>query len=313
MLGLYAVTRFLLEIIRTDEGSFAGTGLTISQNVSLGVLVCAVGLAWWTWRRPERGARAKSRAGTLGRGLLLVLAVCWGSSCGPREAAGPEPSGPGRSESTEAAPRAAGMDWDAQVQAIVAGTRQELVSAADTLTRTQLQQLATLTDLRRLSLAARLSDDQLEFLDALPQLESLRMEQAPVGDHGLQRIGRRPNLRFLNLPRARCTDAGLEQLAGAPELQLLRLHSPRMTDQGLIAITRLPRLRFLHLIDVPITDDGLAALYPLTQLESFYLDGSSVTEAGLSRLLEQLPNLHLHWNDGHLDSDPGAATHRHEN
>lgn len=34
---LYSVGRFLLEIIRTDEDSFLGTGLTVSQNVSIGV------------------------------------------------------------------------------------------------------------------------------------------------------------------------------------------------------------------------------------------------------------------------------------
>ena len=42
LLTLYAITRFLLEVIRTDEGSFGGTGLTISQNVSI---LMAVGLA----------------------------------------------------------------------------------------------------------------------------------------------------------------------------------------------------------------------------------------------------------------------------
>lgn len=40
----YAITRFMLEIIRTDEGSFARTGLTISQNVSAGMLLFVVAL-----------------------------------------------------------------------------------------------------------------------------------------------------------------------------------------------------------------------------------------------------------------------------
>ena len=39
---LYSVGRFCIEIIRTDEGSFFGTGLTISQNVS--ILVCLAGV-----------------------------------------------------------------------------------------------------------------------------------------------------------------------------------------------------------------------------------------------------------------------------
>ncbi|MBI1248472.1 hypothetical protein GC197_11620 [bacterium] len=43
-LGLYAITRFLLEVIRTDEYAIGGTGLTISQNVSIVILILAVAL-----------------------------------------------------------------------------------------------------------------------------------------------------------------------------------------------------------------------------------------------------------------------------
>jgi hypothetical protein len=44
MLTLYPITRFLIERIRTDEPPIFGTGMTISQNVSLIVLVSAVAL-----------------------------------------------------------------------------------------------------------------------------------------------------------------------------------------------------------------------------------------------------------------------------
>jgi len=43
-LGLYSVARFLLEVIRTDEYAIGGTGLTISQNVSVVIFVLAVAL-----------------------------------------------------------------------------------------------------------------------------------------------------------------------------------------------------------------------------------------------------------------------------
>ncbi len=43
-LTLYPITRFLIERIRTDEPPFFGTGMTISQNVSLIFLVSAVAL-----------------------------------------------------------------------------------------------------------------------------------------------------------------------------------------------------------------------------------------------------------------------------
>ena len=43
-LFLYSMGRFYIETIRTDEGSFLGTGLTVSQNVCILVFLAAVGL-----------------------------------------------------------------------------------------------------------------------------------------------------------------------------------------------------------------------------------------------------------------------------
>lgn len=45
LLTIYPVSRFLLEIIRTDEDAIFGTGMSISQNVSIVILVLAC-LAW---------------------------------------------------------------------------------------------------------------------------------------------------------------------------------------------------------------------------------------------------------------------------
>ena len=44
-LTIYPITRFLLEIIRNDEGAKFGTGMTISQNLSL-VLLALAGIVW---------------------------------------------------------------------------------------------------------------------------------------------------------------------------------------------------------------------------------------------------------------------------
>lgn len=57
-LTLYPVTRFLLEVIRTDESSFLGTGLTVSQNVSLLLLVIAAILWAYTLWKPTGQAYA---------------------------------------------------------------------------------------------------------------------------------------------------------------------------------------------------------------------------------------------------------------
>jgi phosphatidylglycerol:prolipoprotein diacylglycerol transferase len=61
-LTIYPITRFLLEIIRTDEPSVFHTGMSISQNVSLILLACAVALWIAILLKPAGTAFPKYRA-----------------------------------------------------------------------------------------------------------------------------------------------------------------------------------------------------------------------------------------------------------
>jgi phosphatidylglycerol:prolipoprotein diacylglycerol transferase len=53
LLTLYPIARFLLEMIRVDEASFMGTGLSISQNVSIVLFVAAMALWAYLYRQPQ--------------------------------------------------------------------------------------------------------------------------------------------------------------------------------------------------------------------------------------------------------------------
>jgi phosphatidylglycerol:prolipoprotein diacylglycerol transferase len=54
LLTIHPITRFLLEVIRTDEPAVFGTGMSISQNIS--ILLLAGGLAlWWYLSKQPRG------------------------------------------------------------------------------------------------------------------------------------------------------------------------------------------------------------------------------------------------------------------
>ncbi|MEN6451218.1 MAG: prolipoprotein diacylglyceryl transferase family protein [Thermoguttaceae bacterium] len=53
MMSIYPITRFIIEGLRSDEATVFGTGLTISQNVSLLLLVCAAGLWFYILRQPR--------------------------------------------------------------------------------------------------------------------------------------------------------------------------------------------------------------------------------------------------------------------
>jgi phosphatidylglycerol:prolipoprotein diacylglycerol transferase len=59
MLTIYPIARFIIEDIREDESAIFGTGLSISQNLSIGLLALMV--AYWLWlvRRPWTLAFAK--------------------------------------------------------------------------------------------------------------------------------------------------------------------------------------------------------------------------------------------------------------
>lgn len=53
LLTLYPIARFLLEMIRVDEASFLGTGLSISQNVSIVLFIAAMALWIYVFRQPR--------------------------------------------------------------------------------------------------------------------------------------------------------------------------------------------------------------------------------------------------------------------
>jgi phosphatidylglycerol:prolipoprotein diacylglycerol transferase len=55
VLTLHPISRLLLEAIRVDEPPALGTPLSISQLVSLVLLVAAAGLWWWSFQQPPRG------------------------------------------------------------------------------------------------------------------------------------------------------------------------------------------------------------------------------------------------------------------
>ncbi|QDU87095.1 Prolipoprotein diacylglyceryl transferase [Pirellulimonas nuda] len=59
MLTIYPVSRFLLEMIRVDESNFLGTGLSISQNLSI-VILSMMAFYWvWLLRQEGRGVRGE--------------------------------------------------------------------------------------------------------------------------------------------------------------------------------------------------------------------------------------------------------------
>jgi hypothetical protein len=142
--------------------------------------------------------------------------------------------------------------------------------------------------------------------------DQIRLDHTPVGDEQLDALaGLEDKLRRINLSHSRISDAGLARIAGMRKLEQLRLASDQVTDAGLESLKDLKNLRHLHLIGMPITDAGLAHLHALAGLRSLYLDRTQATDDGVGRLVEALPNVHLHFDGGHYRGDPRAADHKH--
>ena len=214
------------------------------------------------------------------------------------------------SESVSKGPRPE-ITWDMQLEAALAGRSSEARYTARPIDNDEAQDLKSCDHLQTLEIdQSRLTGDQLaDILAALPKLRQLKLT-GPVDDEQLTMIAAtRPQIVVLNLPEGSFTDVGLSELASLSLLELLRFHSSKVTDEGLVEIAKLPQLRFLHLINVPITDAGLSPLVGMTHLESFYLDGGQCTDEGLSELIEKRPDLHFHWNQLHLPSDPHSHPH----
>lgn len=54
LLTIHPISRFLLEIIRVDESAVFGTGLSISQNISIALFVGAIALWMYVLRQPKK-------------------------------------------------------------------------------------------------------------------------------------------------------------------------------------------------------------------------------------------------------------------
>lgn len=222
--------------------------------------------------------------------ITLLLALLCGISCRKPD------------ERTDVAP-----DTEQLIERCIRGETNELI-IHDEVNARQWSQILELEQLVALELH-RCGFRDLSGIEAMQQLQRLRLEDLPCDDQDVALIAQLSELRVLNLPQSSLSDGGLEQLASMPRLELLRFGSPQVTDLGVAKLANAPSLRFLHLIRVPITDAGLRAFHDMKQLESLYIDGGHESDDGIRALLEAHPRLHFHQDQLHLANDPRSDGH----
>lgn len=149
-----------------------------------------------------------------------------------------------------------------------------------------------------------------QLVSAAPLLEQLVLRESDVTDVGALAIAKLNQLRIINMPNCQVSDEGIAKLVELPKLEFVRLGSANISDHSLELLRSCKTLKFLHLIDAPISDKGLETFVGWNKLESLYLDGSQVTGPGVARLVKNCPDLHLHLDQKHHDSDPRRGHHK---
>jgi LSD1 subclass zinc finger protein len=155
-----------------------------------------------------------------------------------------------------------------------------------------LQPLASLTGLKRLSLASNgLTGAGLEHLRPLTQLISLNLSNQPLTDDGLKHVQALTALQDLHLESTQVTGAGFTGLKGLKDIQILNLSSSPVTDVGMKHLVGLTKMRTMILWGTKVTDAGLEPLKDMTALESLDLTSTGVTGSGFAHL-SKLESLH---------------------
>jgi len=143
--------------------------------------------------------------------------------------------------------------------------------------------------------AAGITDEGLEHLSELTNLESLSLVDTQVTEESLAHLENLTRLEFLELSGPNVTDAGMDHLKGLANLEVLLLDDTKVGDAGLEQLRELHNLRVLGLWNTEVSDAGLRHLAALTSLETLRLGKNRVSSVGIKHLtdLARLQKLNL--------------------
>jgi RNA polymerase sigma factor (sigma-70 family) len=109
--------------------------------------------------------------------------------------------------------------------------------------------------------ATKVTDDDLKYLRAFPNLLTLYLHHTEIGDAGVANLQPLKNLTTLDLFDTRVTDTGLAHLADwMPFLQWVDLNATKVTDAGLEHLKGLKHLRRLDVRKTGVTETGATDL-----------------------------------------------------
>ncbi|MSV29863.1 MAG: hypothetical protein EXQ52_14120 [Bryobacterales bacterium] len=198
--------------------------------------------------------------------------------------AGPAYSTDAKESAIVARRNAGDSEWDA-IAGIMRERRITALDANGFMTGRALNLIAGLDHVTSLKLSGsrQLSDDDLQNLARMPQLERLDLSEYPGGrltDRGLAVLRNLPNLRAFTMTwQRRISDAGVANLKFCEKLESVNLMGTPTGDGAIEALRGKPGLRRLDTGRL-VTDTGLAHLHDFPLLKTWH--GGEVTESPLS-------------------------------
>lgn len=160
------------------------------------------------------------------------------------------------------------------------------------------------------------TDEMLEYLANVPNVQSVVLNDTNVTDDGLRHLSKVPGVELLSIGIGRgVTDAGIEHLAAMKDLKDLALVGTRVTDSGiekldkiggierlclssvsdtgLSHLDKLPKLRRLELINADITHVGVEYLKGMHRLKSLSLVRCNISDTNVRDLKRGLPGCRI--------------------
>ncbi|CAI7834220.1 unnamed protein product [Closterium sp. NIES-53] len=159
--------------------------------------------------------------------------------------------------------------WQAIKLAAQNNDRTLILSRFPCLSDAMLGHVSTMTHLQCIHLdeSSGFSAEGIRQLYRLPCLAQLSFWGAAVTDEALQGIEALMDLDYLYLSETAVGDAGLQHLTGLVTLeQLVLTECWRVTSAGMVHLGKLTSLRFLNLSETSVKEDGLWHLSCLTEL-----------------------------------------------
>jgi Leucine-rich repeat (LRR) protein len=162
---------------------------------------------------------------------------------------------------TRAAARS--RDWD-EVLDLMRQRQLPGLDASGQMTDALLERVSRLEHITHLALAGsrELTDAGVRHLARLPRLKHLNLSGCDVSDEGLEVLRHLPELESIGLVWTRITDAGAANLAACPRLQSVELSGTPSGDGAIRALAGKNHLNEL-MTGNEVTDAGLALLHDL--------------------------------------------------